>query len=169
VTFVDEHLPLLVILGVTVAVLGLAVVAWGLERLVALCRRPRPAGSPPATVADTPSSPSAGATTQPPAAVRPDAELAAWLEAHHDELMWWKEYLQHEGVGQRTPEEEAEARARYQQELARLAAEAEAREEEVTRRWEAEGLTREEARARWAALDDAQHRDSRLRYALGKD
>jgi hypothetical protein len=98
-----------------------------------------------------------------------DRDLVRWLESHHDEVMWWKEFLHHEGTGSRSAEEETEALARYRRAMQELATAVRSRCQLEIARWMRMGLSQAEAEARWQELDEELHDASRLRYALGKD
>lgn len=49
-----------------------------------------------------------------------DKALLDWLEEHYDDVMRWKEYLNHEGTGKRAREEWQEVQKLYGKEQKRL-------------------------------------------------
>lgn len=96
-------------------------------------------------------------------------DLLAWLEEHNAKLMWWKEFLHHEGSGKRTPEEKEEARKRYENAVHKLSQEyAEKRKDQIYQ-WMQNGMSLRQAEKKWDQLGRKTYEDSRREYAYQKD
>ena len=171
--FIEIHFQLLCFM----AVIGLLIVIVLLRLAIEKCCDRLFAGAkeklqPPPKPAhhQNPVTPAPPASFRPaPLPKNPDEELKDWLDAHFDQVMWWKEFWQHEGAGRRTREQTEQAREQYQQEMQRLTKEEAAKKHESIARWVEQGVTPSQAQQKWQSLREEIHHYRRMAYAYQKD
>lgn len=177
--WVDRYFAVFVILGLIGFVLSLALAMVAVERLFAWGKSKWEEGRRRRT---TPASTHIPATDSLPGTnacshkcklandeLLTDKAVAAWLESYWDEIMWWKEFLHHEGTGNRTQEEQKSADEHYREALRQLELAEEIQKNKTIKRWVDKGLTKEQSYERWQNMKDEIHNEARMRYAFQKD